>query len=229
MEGNRGSECLLKPVSNIDFNPELLSKSINESDYFLVDDCQNTYSLFFMKLFDSNVMIQTPGNTKNSEHAFIDIFPYDEVSQKRVRRSIQKFKFSFWNIAVINRAENINHSNFLKTITINFQKVLTSSLSLKQLKSKRLVTALGHSKGIHFWGNLSTQYGLDHELLKNSFETEKFITVPFENISLKIPQSYDTILSRQYGTNYKDYPPIQDQVVKHVIDISFVTNLTTNE
>ena len=43
---------------------------------------------------------------------------------------------------------------------------------------------------------------------------EKSITVPFENIMVKIPAQYDEILKRSYG-DYMTLPPKEERVATH--------------
>ena len=43
---------------------------------------------------------------------------------------------------------------------------------------------------------------------------EKSLTVPFENITVKIPVGYDEILKKTYG-DYMKLPPEKDRVATH--------------
>lgn len=46
-------------------------------------------------------------------------------------------------------------------------------------------------------------------------ELTELTTVPFEDIQVKIPSAYDTILTRMYG-DYMQLPPADKRVEKHL-------------
>lgn len=131
---------------------------------------------------------------------FIDIFPYDEYPKGKIKKYIQQKRLNILS-RIMSNYYVPEHSTILGEIMYKCcSKPLIKLFGIKKIyKHYEKICAKYNGKGTTF-SNLSFIYGPE-KYMSTKEEMSKFITVPFENLQVVIPESYDILLKRAYG-NY---------------------------
>lgn len=190
-----------------------------ELDYI---NTNNKYWLPFAKVRNRNTIYQENIQKKNNQKMgmWVDIFPLDYTNdcegkslQKR-EKHIKKLKGILY---LKNLREITPEDNFIKRVGISVLQIIPNRF-LHYLINK-LMKGKGNNKNKYFV-NFGSQYGIKKQThLKDKYFPA--IDVEFEGKMYKAPRDYDYVLTKIYGKNYMELPPIEKRVTHNPIRIKF--------
>lgn len=206
-----------------DYNRFLsLKGKLDSSKYRIVDTSEKGYYLPFAKFIDSNTTLWEYEEKKCLIGVFIDVFPLDHTDGNKAK--IIPFREKYMANCV--RYARGFEDNFCET-------------SLKKLKSKNIKDTIYwlmnvlYYKPFHFFykykfkknesiirngkGNYLLNFYSPYPIERELFPAEWFqyqITLPFESITIKLPNGYDNMLSQLFG-DYMKMPPVEKRVTHH--------------
>lgn len=191
------------------------NRYLDPNTYFLQTGASDPdYALSYMKLLDVNTYIEEKNNVNNAfKGVFVDIFPFDKIPDDDALRRSQMMHYKLEDAAILLR---LNY-NFVKTPLRNILKKKTAQQLAEvnaQKQDREGYMRLYEQSDSRTYKNLASQYDYDKEIL-SSAELTELVTTPFENMTVKIPQAYDQILTRMYG-DYMQLPPADQRVEKHL-------------
>jgi len=201
---------------------KILPRQLTKSYYFLQTPWSDPhYGLSYAKLLDERFIIQERFNYNNAKSGlFIDIFPFDTVPLGKVERSLQMVNFKLANDQLLLKL-NYSLIPMPEKIALSAKEKVKAKLDdIEQLKAKReeIMRQYNVDDLLPEVKNLASQYSYDKEVFAKA-ELKKLIDVDFAGLKLKAPKSYDAILQQMYG-NYLQLPPKEQQVSKHLTDIT---------
>ena len=157
-------------------------------------------------------------NYKTNHGIWIDIFPLDNAESENENGIIFRQRLiSFFKKIALLKLQNYTKSkikNFIKYIvkyTININAIVRIENYLMQLNKN------DNSK---YFVNFGSQYGIKKQThLKEKYFPAK--ELEFEGKKYKVPNDYDYVLTKIYGKNYMELPPIEKRVTHNPIRIKF--------
>ena len=141
----------------------------------------------------------------------IDIFPLDVVPESKKERKRLRIIAKIYHTCIVRRPpQNRGKLNkFLFTILfLIFPNSFWDRLQRIQLKK---ILAYNNSNS-EYLGNIFGAWFEKEYFRKEIYEDLEYI--PFENLNLPVPRSYDIYLKQMYG-NYMELPPEEKRVPKH--------------
>lgn len=187
------------------------------SDIYYVQESCKDWSLYFSKIRLKKTQLKE--NTQEIEidkdncGIFIDVFPLDNGANLSFIRLWQYF-CSKLLIAYGLRRRGIVQTGFIKKVMVFFSKPLQISwihqFFYRQCVSPKETNTYADFFDIVRYKNVfipKTQWG-------------KPVYVPFETISLPVPEKTDTYLSSLYG-NYMELPPKEQRKGTHYVEIDY--------
>lgn len=182
--------------------------------YFLQTPYSDSnYGFSYMKLLNRHTYIEEKNNVNDARKGvFIDIFPIDRIPEDPEAQRKQMARFKTLDSEIIVRAGY----GFIENPIRKWRSDIgDSDGSLLELKQERDAVMRTYDSGVSpILKNLASQYSYEKETLTLS-QVGHLIDVPFENTTAKIPEDYDTILTRLYG-DYMKEPPVKDRTEKHI-------------
>lgn len=151
---------------------------------------------------------------------FIDIFPFDNVPQKKKDLKKQKILSFFYTRVLLMKSNYIlwKKNQYLKRFIYIFIKIISFFYSYNFLH-KKLEDIMKKYNNVpsKFIVNIGGSYGYDKEIL--FFEwINKTIDLNFENNQFSCPIMYKRYLQHFYG-NYLKFPPENERYNRHNIVI----------
>lgn len=195
-------------------------------DYFLQTwDTDNAFGLPIAKIrkMGTTYIERNASKSKMNCGIYIDIFPFDNVPEKKMSKELQNLKtYLLKRIILIKTGYELWEDNQLtKKIIYKALHVVTKPVSLKKLKQMLNKVMIGTSESksesiVTFGGS----YGYRRESIKRSW-VENLSIIRFENYELSCPKFYIDYLEYFYG-DYLTPPPEEKRYNRHrVIEISF--------
>lgn len=194
-------------------------KSKFELDYI---NTNNKYWLPFAKVRNRNTIYQENIQKKNNQKMgmWVDIFPLDYTNdcegkslQKR-EKYIKKLKGILY---LKNLREITSEDNFIKKTGISILQIIPNRF-LHYLINK-LMKGKCDNKNKYFV-NFGSQYGIRKQThLKDKYFPA--VDVKFEGRMYKAPRDYNYVLTKIYGKNYMELPPVEKRVTHNPIRIKF--------
>ena len=188
--------------------------------YFLqTPETDKEYVAGFMKIRDSRTtFIESNYKNKNMNHGvYIDIFPLEycpnnivKYSFLRLYRSINLLRTRKEMHIVENATKHNIVSSRLLTLISNLVSLFTPDIDAFARKRERYLRRLNEIESSYYCNFYSYSNTL-------KFPTAWFgegKKCAFENLTVIIPESYDTLLRYIYS-NYMELPPKEKQVTKH--------------
>ena len=211
-----------------DYNKLLNYLRKNIDDNFIVDyyKTNKNYCLPFAKIRIKNTeYVESAADDfkQQNKGIWIDIFPLDNgIKENALIHKIQqniyrKFKAALY---VKNAKHNSNKKGIIKRIAIGLIKVFPNSFYHRCMNlSMRFTNWYPSSK---YYINYGSQYGIK----KQTHEKIKFdpnALAEFENNFYSIPNDYDYVLTRIYGKNYMELPPVDKRINHSPLKIKLST------
>ena len=188
-------------------------KYLNKNYFLQTYETDEEYPGCFAKIRDNNTtFLEENVKDKNMNHGiFIDIFPLDNYYRhNKIKEKLIYYKL-YNNVfrnsdtfakRLFARIANIIYKNKPKLLLCKKQEKIYKKKNGKE--SKYVTNYCGA------WGVKKETHSID------SFK--EFKIVEFENLKVKIPVGYDSILTNMYG-DYLKLPPKEKQVSHHFTDV----------
>lgn len=197
-------EKLLKIPANEIEPPYFLQTTLNDQDY---------YSAFARFRNSNTTGILVSKNNKCNNGIYIDIYPIDGVSSKKIVRIFIRRWIKIQNIIAHAYMFNINPHPLTRCIS----KILRSAVfPYDPKKNYQRINRLSARKT---WDDADKVdivtfplYQLDNGFLKSDFSKTEYL--PFEGMLVPVPGGYANILTNMYG-DFMKFPPEEDRGVWH--------------
>lgn len=199
-----------------------MKSEFTNTNYDVVSVNDKDYYLRFGKIYDKTTSLWETHHFKYNIGVYIDVFPLDTIDEDNAlsrkhyfeaKRMFEKYKFSLANINIKDIIGLISkrrfgtlyswYSVFLKNAFVNSPKQL--------LKYNSFIKQHSNPEGRYCCSFASTASNVEI-YPKEWFES--FISVPFEDMTVKLPVEYDKYLRENYG-DYMKLPPKEQQVPHH--------------
>ncbi len=160
----------------------------------------------FAKVIDKNVVLENL-NDAESEHLWIDIFPFDgiEGSPKKIEKRIKKMMFISRMVAIRYSKLSFAKGKFFKHLVKLFLKPISLFYSPKRVIKLSKKDNFETSK---FAGDIVWGTGLKNIIEKVNFDD--YCYLEFEHEKFKAIKNYDIYLKTFYG-DYMTLPPIEQR------------------
>ena len=173
---------------------QIAQKECGEEYFLQTVDTDPEYHLYFAKLRMNRTRFVENSLQKSGSITgfYIDIFPYDEISDDEAEMEKQLNRAVRWGMI----------------------------LSIYKVKEPQ-IGQYGPAKDFVMRSIWHILHGADaKKWIIEKKEIEQLVDVPFENITVKIPCGYDAILTRCYG-DYMKLPDEKDRVNHMPVEIQF--------
>lgn len=190
--------------------------------YKVVDIQELGYTAPFMKFMDTDSSIWEFERKPYMLGVYVDIFPLDDCPKdfskmKDLKNRLDKAFFSYFDTLDEYKANELislllhgNWSEFKRRYGKMRFNVKNKNIYHSQVLS--LLEDLSQNEDGAFYVDLTDVY-LDFQVFKKEWFKQS-IDVPFENITIKIPNGYDDYLHSLYG-NYMQLPPVEERISHH--------------
>jgi len=196
-------------------------KKLNSKFELDVHDHNKLYWLPFAKIRLKNTTYIESGakNYIGDQGIWIDIFPLDSISNIK-KAKIQK------KITTAIRAEMGNRQNIINNIDKRKKKILkmifigfNSNKTLGKLQNK-IMKLQNKKQNTEYFANFGSQYEIEKQkqLKEKYFPLKK---MKFEGKLYNVPNDYDYVLTKIYGKNYMELPPVEKRVTHNPLKIVF--------
>jgi len=196
-------------------------KKLNSKFELDVHDHNKLYWLPFAKIRLKNTTYIESGakNYIGDQGIWIDIFPLDSISNIK-KAKIQK------KITTAIRAEMGNRQNIINNIDKRKKKILkmifigfNSNKTLGKLQNK-IMKLQNKKQNTEYFANFGSQYEIEKQIhLKEKYFPLK--KMKFEGKLYNVPNDYDYVLTKIYGKNYMELPPVEKRVTHNPLKIVF--------
>ncbi|MFD1124541.1 phosphorylcholine transferase LicD [Lentilactobacillus raoultii] len=185
------------------------------TDYFVEENRLNpAYEYDFAKVMFKGTRILERGReeAKSKNGIFIDVFPFDKMPINKRQQRQQKHVLQ----AILTEIRRRFYPDLFPNLPLDAQY---TSMTLEQLYDLRfrMMTKYDHHARLPYI-NLSSPYEYGKErILPN--EMNRFIKMPFEDMSVPVLAAYDSYLTRLYG-DYMKLPPVEKRIQRHILKAS---------
>lgn len=150
---------------------------------------------------------------------WVDIFPLDNTrGDESITLKAQWFVIKALKILMWNKLEKKQKTNTLKG---KIKKLLYITTSTKlSTRIVNTVMQLQNNKSNKYFVNFGSQYGIK----KQTHLKEKYLPtseLEFEGKMYKVPNDPDYVLTKIYGKNYMQLPPLEKRVTHNPLRIKF--------
>lgn len=179
------------------------------------------YWLPFLKVRNKNTIYQEnlQKNYKGNLGIWVDIFPLDNGNKKISK--LQSFQFRF--------VKNSRYLISMKCDVLVPKKTQGKTLIFKLLTIlpkkfwvwlQNTIMKLNHNDNSKYFINLGSQYGMFKQThLKDKYYPSK--KLEFEGRMLNVPKDYDYVLTKIYGKDYMELPPVEKRITHNPMYIKF--------
>lgn len=185
----------------------IYSKNHNNQYEILTNVKNKDYYYLFAKVIDKRTLVdeQTVLDIKDLG-VFVDIFPIDNISSKKMKHTLRKIKWYTKALAYrITKKRRNNIKEYIKKIVFrkDFQKYLNKIQEISLKENNKIC----ENAGVLVCGTGK----------KDIFPSEifnEYIEVPFEDANFMIIKEYEIFLKHRFG-DYMKLPPIEEQQSHH--------------
>jgi lipopolysaccharide cholinephosphotransferase len=145
--------------------------------------------------------------TKFPKGIFVDIFPFDRISDFKYERKKQKW-ITYICIRMLQEKDGVfrKRDTFLKKIIYGFINVVARFFSHSYLVKTCEKNMTKYSRNnTKYYTSIAGYYGYDKEIVPSSFFDE-YIELTFEKINFMVIKEYDRYLKQVFG-DYMKLPP----------------------
>lgn len=189
----------------------------SETDnYYLVDgDLDKRYPFPFMKVCDSRTVLYERNINKSFNGIYVDIFPLDylPMNEKKWMNGVNNLLL-LYNLMGFKISKRLTRSTLVKTFLSDILYVILKIIPVSAIKKviKLQIHSLSKEPS-EYVGNITVGAYLKKERFKPEL-FDKMTNHQFENLTVPIPEKYDTILHMIYG-DYMQLPPEEKRVYRH--------------
>lgn len=195
-------------------------EDLKDGYYLQTWDTDKNFVQPFAKIRKNGTLFVEAGSVNVDYHKgiYIDIFPYDNVPENKIDKSIHKFKLFFLRRLILLKAGyNLNRNNnlFKKIVytCLNYISGITSIDRYKDLIKKNM-TKYNKEKTDNIV-TVGGSYGYEGELIKRKWAKD-LIDIKFEDEKFKCFKEFQEYLTDFYG-DYMSPPPEDKRNNRHGI------------
>lgn len=198
-----------------DYDKLLLLASEFKSPYFLqspITDPEYGYSFIRLRNSNTSVVVEPYTHAKFNQGIYIDILPLDNVTKEDIAPRMEKIKQLIFKNSAYMRKDFPNKS---ETDLQKIKEFLDPNMKPIDVWNEiNKIATEKQNSATDYWSTVVVTIFAPHKNLcsKKAFETYK--DIPFESISIRIPQGYHELLSTYYG-NYMEFPPVEKRGIWH--------------
>lgn len=150
---------------------------------------------------------------------FIDVYPYDGLGDdyNNALRLLEKTRFYCDSIISMTRNDQsvTNQLNWKGKLAFIFHKLIRDLRGVKfYIRQLTNQTKLNNYDESFYVGPLMWYFETPQKVLFKRIDFDKYVMLPFESRTFRVPVNYHDILTQVYG-NYMQLPPIEKQVYQH--------------
>lgn len=193
-------------------------KSDLQEVYELIDwdnDEYNPLPFLKVKIRGTHYEEDISRNSKMNNGIFIDIFPYDNVPEKKLKQKIQKFNIKLYRKILFIKCDFDLTSNSIKKKILYFPiyalAIFFRKNNIKEKLRKEMIKYNDFPS--KFIVNHGGTYSYEREMIKKEW-IEFLVLHKFEKGEYYIPKRYDEFLKHIYG-DYMKMPPIEERRGRH--------------
>lgn len=195
----------------------------NNNDKYILDTygMNRNYWLPFIKVRNKNTFCieSLQKDYSGNNGIWVDIFPLDNGNSEE--SIFQKFQFRMVSILrasiSLKVGIKISNLNFIKKVLCFIFRIFSVKF-LHKLQRKIMMFNLDDNS--KYFINLGSQYGYKKQThLKEKYYPVKKIS--FEGKKYNVPNDYDYVLTKIYGKNYMQLPPVEKRVTHNPLKIIF--------
>ena len=206
---------------NYDKFIQVAQKELGEQ-YFLQNwDTEPNFAMPYSKIRINNTQYveKNSANVDMNKGVYVDIFPYDNKPNSKIKRNIQKYKtYILKRLLLANLNYVLWESNQKKKkFVYKLLKVISNVIGTKRLRKmlQKETTRYSKEKNVAELVNISSSYTYEKEVLMKQW-IDKLEKTQFEDDLFYIPFESEKYLSRLYG-NYMELPPEDKRYNRHNI------------
>lgn len=201
---------------------KVINKDLKSSYFFQDMDTDPNYGCIFGKLRIKNTKYteRISINTKAKDGIFIDIFPFDNISDNPKKAKIQFLKILIYRLMLLNKNKYIIEANTcIKKMELFIIKILSIFNTKKHIK-KRINNLLikYNNRQTNYLCNYSTPYFNKIMFDKKWFRS--YDKYEFENNKFSSLKDYDLYLKYLYN-DYMKLPPVEKRVSHGIVLIEY--------
>lgn len=173
------------------------------------------YPFNFAKVFDSRTVLYEKNFLTSYNGIYIDVFPIDNLPDSAFTQKVLLKKLSFLHnlVGIKIRTRMIRHG-IIKTLISDLLYLFLKIVPISTLNNmiENTITKYSSQKNAYV-GCLA----IGTYLKKERFERVVFndsIDVPFDRITVAIPDRYEDVLRTLYG-DYMKLPPVEQRINRH--------------
>ena len=208
---------------------QIAQKECGEEYFLQTVDTDSEYHLYFAKLrMNHTRFVENSLQKAGSVTGFyIDIFPYDEISDDEAEMEKQLNRAVRWGMLLsiykVKEPQIGQYGPAKDFVMRSIWHILHGGMHLCGISAKTVWKKCNQAfmqkpkKG----SSRMTTFAADaKKWIIEKKEIEQLVDVPFEDITVKIPGGYDAILTRCYG-DYMKLPDEKDRVNHMPVEIQF--------
>lgn len=198
---------------------QVAQDELNEEYYLQTPKNEEVFVFAFTKLRRNETIYKESSIQHLNIHhgVFVDIFPLDNVSENKLNLNIQRYFIQFNNKIRAAKISSETSTGIKKKIK-NVFKLYPDKLLSKQYD---ISLKMGPNQTYKRMGNLLSAYPYGTEIMHHEIFGDGKLMM-FEGIEFKVPQNIEEFLTKMYGENYMQLPPIEKRVTHLPSEISGV-------
>lgn len=157
-------------------------------------------------------------NYKTNHGIWVDIFPLDNAESENERGLVlRQLLILFLKKIALLKLQNYTKSRIKNLIKYIVNYVININVVVK---IENYIMQLNKNDNSRYFVNFGSQYGIKKQThLKEKYFPAK--ELEFEGKKYKVPNDYDYVLTKIYGKNYMQLPPIEKRITHNPIKIKF--------
>lgn len=208
---------------------KVAQKECGQNFFLQTVETDSKYHLYFAKLRKTDtIFIEDSLQKADSTSGFyIDIFPFDMIPDNDTLMKKQVKKAVFLGMLLsINRVREPQIGRYAKGKEILLKSIWAlvhggmKVLGIKGISIDRLLKDVSTKNNGRDYGRYITFAAEAEKWIILKEELEDLVEMPFEDIFVKVPKGYHSILRRCYG-NYLELPPKEKRVNHMPVEIKF--------
>lgn len=197
---------------------EVLKNEKNKKFLFMDNSTNENYYYPFAKVIDARTYMKENNMQEIPNYGiYVDILVIDKITSNRFKQKrIFNKRKKFQRLSIYYAMEKIEEKNLIKKIIKYYYKYKAKIIGIDRVIKNYNDFAHKQNRKNENSKNCVcnwTSYTFKYEIQKKS-NFEEFIDGKFEDLNIRIPKDYDSILTTIYG-NYMELPPIEKRIPRH--------------
>lgn len=212
-----------------------IASALDDRFFYQSWNSDTNYGLPYAKVRKKNTHFVERANMGSGQNdgIFVDIFPYDNYPDSRVKRVIYRQTLYLISKLLLSKCDYVvwmkdnGKKNSFKKAIYSILKGVSKIFSKKQLIFwyNKIVTMCNKKDTDYYVPQAGDGQYKRWILPKKCFES--FIELEFENELYPCPQNYDLYLKTFYG-DYMTLPPLEERISKHNVIQIVIDDISSN-